>query len=327
VPAVVRYAHARGADLDVSRFALPADVADHDEAEVTATAAGELLEAVSEALGEPYLALRLIDELRFRRYGPAELVARASATVGEALARMARYAPLVLPRLEWTLVEGAAQSAWHQRVVGHPRGIGRVAHEYGLAYVLAQCRRESGLPTVPVRVWFAHARPRDLGPLHRFFGTRDLDFGAEDSGFVVLRDALDAKLAAGDPRLLVTMEEIADAALRSHPRAQRFADLVAARIETLLLGDASMDAVARALHMSARTLQRRLDAEGTGYSEVQDGVREKLARAWTSDATQTLGDIAYRLGFSDLATFSRAFKRWTGMPPGTWRKNVSRGGR
>jgi AraC-like DNA-binding protein len=82
-----------------------------------------------------------------------------------------------------------------------------------------------------------------------------------------------------------------------------------------------MDAVAAALHMSPRTLQRRLEQSGTRYSEVLDDVREAQARAWLSDRTLSLGEIGYRLGFSDLATFSRAFKRWTGKPPGTWRRD------
>ncbi len=72
--------------------------------------------------------------------------------------------------------------------------------------------------------------------------------------------------------------------------------------------------------MSARTLQRRLEEEGTRFSEVLDRVRLEAARAALSDPDTTLTDVAYRLGFGDLATFSRAFKRWTGKPPGQWRR-------
>jgi AraC-like DNA-binding protein len=86
------------------------------------------------------------------------------------------------------------------------------------------------------------------------------------------------------------------------------------------LPDASIEAVARALHMSARTLQRRLEDEGARFSEIVDGAREEAARAAIVDASRSLAEIAHALGFADLATFSRAFKRWTGKPPGVWRR-------
>jgi AraC-like DNA-binding protein len=107
--------------------------------------------------------------------------------------------------------------------------------------------------------------------------------------------------------------------VRALPRASDIATSVAARVESLLPGDAAIDAVARAMHMSPRTLQRKLDAEGASFSEVVDEVRQRLARRWLVDERRTLADVAFALGFSDLATFSRAFKRWTGKPPGAWR--------
>jgi AraC-like DNA-binding protein len=82
----------------------------------------------------------------------------------------------------------------------------------------------------------------------------------------------------------------------------------------------SIDHVASSMHMSARTLQRRLEDEGTRFGEVLEEVRARLARTWLRDPSLGLSEIAARLGFADLATFSRAFKRWTGMPPGQWRR-------
>ncbi len=76
--------------------------------------------------------------------------------------------------------------------------------------------------------------------------------------------------------------------------------------------------------MSTRTLQRRLDDEGTRFSDVLDTVRERLARSLLLDPSLTLAEVAYRTGFSDLATFSRAFKRWSGLPPGAFRRRAPR---
>jgi AraC-like DNA-binding protein len=323
-PALLRLVHARGADAAVlaRSVGLAPSIAADDEATLTPAALDDLLEAASELLGEPFLALSLPDELPLRRYGLAELSARATATLREALHRLARYAPLVHPRLSSVLEEAGDLATWRQSTPGSPRGSDRHAHEYGLAYALSHARRESGAESTPLRAWLAFARPRDIAPLHRFFGTRELSFGHEDSGLVLGRAALDLPMRGHDTRLLVTASELADAALRDQPRRRALAAAVSARLDALL-PEADMETVARGLHMSARTLQRRLEDEGTRFSEVLDGVREQRARRLVDDRGLSLGEVGYRLGFADLASFSRAFKRWTGQPPGTWRRRAA----
>jgi AraC-like DNA-binding protein len=322
VPALVRLVRERdaeGAALLALRLGIePAEV-DADEVAVAPETLEEALEAAADALSEPNLALRLPADLRLRRYGLAELAARSATTVREGLSRMARYAPLVHPAIACALEETPAEAIWRQRTPSRPRGIGRHAHEYALAYVLTCMRRDSGAPLALTRAWFAHPRPRDLGPLHRFFATQAIDFGCEDSGFALAAGELDLALATADPRLLVTADELADAAVRSLPRSTDLAGAVGLRVEALLPGEADIEAVATAMHMSVRTLQRKLDAEGASFSEIVDEVRHRLACRWLADDRRTLSDVAFSLGFSDLATFSRAFKRWTGKPPGAWR--------
>ena len=323
-PALLRLVQARGADaaLLARSVGLAPSIADDDEATLTPAALDDLLEAASEILGEPFLALRLPDELPLRRYGLAELSARATATLREALHRLARYAPLVHPRLTSALDETGDVATWRQSTHGSQRSSDRHAHEYGLSYVLSHARRESGVEVTPLRAWLAYARPRDIAPLHRFFGTRDLSFGHEDSGLVLARAALDLPMRGHDTRLLLTASELADAALRDQPRRRALAAAVSARVDAHL-PQADMETIARGLHMSARTLQRRLEDEGTRFSEVLDGVREQRARRLVEDRALTLGEVGYRLGFADLASFSRAFKRWTGQPPGTWRRRAT----
>jgi AraC-like DNA-binding protein len=322
VPALFRFVRARGVDPTplAARFGFAADIESRDEAAIGATAAGELLGTIAESFGEPHLALHLPQELPHKRYGHAELAARASPTVRGALTVLARYGSLIFPQLDCALEEKDDVASWSTRIRGQPRGVGRQAHEYVLSYVIDQIRRETDVPIAPKSVWFVHARPPDLTALHRYFGTRDVSFGAENSGFSLDRAVLDLPLRAGDDRLLVTAEELADAALRAQPRIGQLSTVVATRVRALLPGDVSIDVIAKALHMSARTLQRRLDEEGVRFSELVDNAREAEARAAIEDHSLSLAEISYRLGFADLATFSRAFKRWTGQPPGAWRR-------
>jgi AraC-like DNA-binding protein len=88
--------------------------------------------------------------------------------------------------------------------------------------------------------------------------------------------------------------------------------------EVLPNGPPDAAEIARRMHMSRRTLQRRLSEEGTGFQELVDRVRADLARGYMRDPRIKLADVAYRLGFSDVSTFSRSFKRWTGESPGRY---------
>ena len=89
--------------------------------------------------------------------------------------------------------------------------------------------------------------------------------------------------------------------------------------EPVLLGKGIAHAAGR-LNLHPRTLQRRLAEEQVGYAEIQDAVRVVLARRWLQDHTLDVETISDRLGFSDRRSFTRAFVRWTGLTPSSFRR-------
>jgi len=286
--------------------------APHDEVLLSPSAIEETLEELAFARGEPELGLLLPERLVFPRYGYGELAARSSSDVRSALFRLARYAPLAVPGAQGEVVG----DAFHLRHVWRARRPSRVLHEFGLAHALHTLRVASGQRIRPVRVWFVHARPRDLGPLHVFFGTEDLEFGREDDGFTLSGLDLSLALVGADPRLAATMDDLAGAVV-SAKAPLSYATRVA---QAIALPDTTLESVGRALHASPRTVQRWLEAEGTSFSEVLDGARAALARTLLREGDLPLAEVAARVGFSDVAPFTRAFRRWTGTPPGMFRR-------
>ncbi len=105
------------------------------------------------------------------------------------------------------------------------------------------------------------------------------------------------------------------AAKRMTPRPSPFRTEVEKRLEPLLAsGEVGIERLARDLGYSRQTLYRRLKAEQITYEQLLDGLRRRLALRFMREGL-SVKDAAYRLGFSDPAAFSRAFKRWTGTSP------------
>ncbi len=299
---------------------LPTEVG--DDTPVTPKMLGALFEALALALDEEHLGLLLPDALKFTRYGLPEPEARSSPTLREALQRLSCYAPLLADSVALSFEETDGLARFSQQVPGHPRGVSRHLNEFAMAMGVHECRARTGRPMTVREVCFVHLRPRgSLEVLSAYFGTRALHFGHLQNTLVFDAAALDAPQLTSDPRLLQTAEALAEDALRRRTSSGTGFRAVVERSvrEHLERSEFSIRTVALGLRMSPRTLQRRLEDEGTGFAEVLDGVRESLARELVSRPGPSLSEIAFQLGFAEFATFSRAFKRWTGSPSGAFR--------
>lgn len=90
--------------------------------------------------------------------------------------------------------------------------------------------------------------------------------------------------------------------------------------ELLAAGEANADAACRVLLLSRRTLQRRLKAEKTSFQKVLREVRAELAINYLSDARLKALEVAMLLGYSNISSFTTAFKSWYDMPPAAYRQ-------
>jgi len=89
--------------------------------------------------------------------------------------------------------------------------------------------------------------------------------------------------------------------------------------ENVNLQHTSIESVAQELHMTSRTLRRKLQDEGSGFQSLKDQVRTDLAIHLLGEGTMPMAEVAQRIGFTEAAAFSRAFKQWTGMAPAKYR--------
>lgn len=106
-------------------------------------------------------------------------------------------------------------------------------------------------------------------------------------------------------------------------RTAGMADRVrSALLEALPAGEVSMQAVSRQLAVSTRTLQRRLQDEGTTFQGTLDALRDSLAHHYLRNTEMASAEISFLLGFEDPNSFARAFQAWTGKTPQTVRTEM-----
>lgn len=308
-----------------SRFGLaPDDLMDPD-ARIPASTGVAMWDEVPRIVGDDLFGLRLAR--RASEAGTLPIVGyivQTSPTLGEGLSRALRYQRLVQTLNPASLrVDGAVVRL---EVAVRPPYVQRLRHavDFAFAFVVSFVARLTGRPLVPRRARFAYSAPSTDREHRQLFGS-DLRFGAPRTELVMDASELRRPVPTADPQLRRLIEHHADALLSRLPARDSVADRVrAAVLDGLPRGAAGLDAVARTMRTSRRTLQRMLAADGTSHAVLVDEVRKQLALRQVADGSLSLAEVAFFLGFADQTTFHRAFVRWTGRSPGAYRKLEAR---
>jgi AraC-like DNA-binding protein len=329
---ILVYVDERGGDAAklARRFALGDEAMRAPEVVLPLRTLQAFFEAAEVASRDPFLGLNVGVREPDGRWAAVEYGAKSAPDLRGALELLARYISLFNEHVVVTFEEDGGHGTISQAIQGRPLCIGRHGNEFFVASVLTRARRALGKRLVPQRVFFAHPRPADISALVELFGTSSLSFGAERNGFSVGRPDLDTPLATRDPALRALVEAYAEGELerRGRPAGGGVIAQVRHRVRVALpTGTPALAQIAKELKMSARSLQRRLGEHDTSFQAVVQGAREDLARTWVASGDRPLGEVAYALGYTELAPFVRAFRRWNGDTPAAFRARVLKAGK
>lgn len=169
----------------------------------------------------------------------------------------------------------------------------------------------------PHEVRFAQVAPTDVTPYRRFFQA-PVVFNAGESSIVFASHWLDRPPPGADPILNMMMKERIDD-VDSGTEHDLIAYLHRTLPSMILAGDAALNSVAPRVGLGARSLNRRLAAQGTSLRHLIEQARHTLARQLLQDTLLAASEIGERLGYANASAFTRAFKRWTGQGPAEWR--------
>ncbi|MFN6568942.1 AraC family transcriptional regulator [Dendronalium sp. ChiSLP03b] len=195
----------------------------------------------------------------------------------------------------------------------------RYAVDSTFASLMKATQTLTGNVLYPHAVWFQYPRPADTAEHDRIFGT-GLHFSMPTNRIIFDANCLKWQVLSANASLLSVFEQHAEAMLDAMNRQDDYTRQVVQAIAQNLKGELpSIEAIARSLAISVRQLQRELQAEGTSYQQLLDDTRKELALRHLKNPNTPIHDVAFLLGFSEPSAFHRAFKRWTGQTPRTYR--------
>lgn len=280
------------------------------------------LHSSARALGDPRLGLVLGAAGEPVRLGDAGIaLTSGGSTLAACLRAHIASMPAMQTHVVMKLVREEADAVLHHRLIGDSgEGLG-ILYEGAAAFTVHALRGLLGASWSPALVVFPHECRSRRGDYEQFFNA-PVRFGDQGDAHIRFEAALlDRPLAPAGPRrttgsAIVRQETVSRGDIGD---GELHAALVRMIEATLPHAAASLPRAARTLGLSPRTLQRRLGACGLTFDALLTDIRRDLATRRLREGAASITEIAMGLGYSDAAHFIRAFRRWEGLPPSTWR--------
>ncbi len=275
-----------------------------------------LLHQAEAATGDRLIGLHLGEEAMPR--GLLAFLAMSQPTVEAALGTIARFAAHVSDLLRIRLTRHGAYGVVAVDWPPGDREWSRHAIDFSLAQFVACVRGMANPPVALAEVRLVHGSGGMAAHYERAFGT-PVRFGQPSDAVVLPWREVQRPCLLASARVAKRLQEAIEQELSALRTPRQSADDA---IRALMRQGQSptRQAVARRLHTSVRSLQRRLIRTGTTFKALVERIRRDACMELLGDPALSLDEIASRLGFSDAAAFGKAFKRWTGAAPGAYRR-------
>ncbi|HUU71381.1 MAG TPA: AraC family transcriptional regulator [Burkholderiales bacterium] len=288
------------------------------EARIPARTWDSLTRDAADRISDPAFALNSARCWHPSNLGALGYAWLSSSTLRTGLGRLVRY---------WRLL-GEASSA---RLADSPAGLtltltrktpdpetAAVLVDFSMSLLVDMCRMNAGSSLRPASIQLRRARPKHGEVYRRHFGCA-VHFNAGEDSFTLSTKDVDRPLSTSNRQIAATLDQILADRLGHLDKRDVVARCQAGLFEQLVSGEVSEDAMAQQLHMSRRTLQRKLADADLTFQKLVDDTRRDLATRHLDDPRHSITDVTFLLGFSQQSAFTRAFKRWTGMSPSEYR--------
>jgi AraC-like DNA-binding protein len=243
----------------------------------------------------------------------------SSSTLGNAIEKILKYQRLISDGGEFTLIPQEDNTS----LVYTPTASNFSYHQIDAVLVatLSFARWLLGREITPLKLTFTHDDKGGLIQYRSFFGC-DVEFNEAQNSILFTSHLLQETLPGFNKGLATVHEQMADSQLQ-HLIAPDIITRVQECFPLMSHDSINRDNIAAQLAMSGRSLQRKLQEQGSSFQKLHDDYRHQHSLQLLANTHLSLMDIALQLGFSESSTFYRAFKRWQGLTPGEYRQQRS----
>lgn len=243
------------------------------------------------------------------------------STLREALDALIRYQRLLHDANDVRLEEAAGGRVCLSQTLRIPGRPPDHLSDFIAAQWMLRAGRLSGAEPRVARVELTRPLPDDVSAHRRIFPAA-IAFGAERNAVWIEAEYLQMPITRADPSLSAVLRRHADDLLAALPPSNSLATALHRHLLGALdSGPPDVQRAAAAIGVSTRTLQRKLEEEGTSFKAVLDDARRTLAVSYLRDGSRTVSEVAFLVGFSEVSAFSRAFRRWTGQSAVSYRRS------
>ena len=269
------------------------------------------------------LPLRIGAAMRIDEYGAFGLAWKSAPNLLGSFVRSERYGR-VLGTAETYRLERTGDGALFSLEKDGDGSAGMVlSNEASMAAVATLIKEVSAAPIAPLEILFKHSARGDPAVYAAHFGC-PVRFETEYDGVLIDEHSLNAPNRVGDATIAQFFDRHLEQELAKFVEDESLEKQVRSAIAQVLSeGVPTVSFIANKLAMSARTLQRRLGEQGHSFQNLVDRARQELAQQLLKDTDYSLAEIAFLTGFAEQSGFTRAFKRWEGQTPRSYRLSMS----
>ena len=283
---------------------LPPHFLEQDKIHATTAQLFALWKAIGEVSGDPGIGLQLGAEPRFERFDPPQIAAACSRNFRDALDRIARYKLLTCPE-EIRLQSHREETTVVFAFVNDEHAEPDVLVDVCLSWTLAIGQRGTDGQIHPVRLELIR-KPRNKKLLEAHYGC-PIRFGARRNAIVFRTADLDRPFITHNKDLLRVLDQQVDIELQARQMAQDVGEQVRQALRHSIAGGRpNREEVAKHLHLSLRTLQRRLREAGVTFQQLVQDTRAALARQYLTDRALEMSEVAFLVGYSRPLASSKA---------------------
>jgi AraC-like DNA-binding protein len=290
----------QGFELDRSVFAKP-------EGFIPCSVFAGILREAARSTADDCFGLHFAERFNPKNLGPLVYVALNSPTIGAGIQNVGRYLHVYDSSAEWFFTVEADRGYIRFVMTGLGTEPPRQSNERRMTIIVNTLRMMVGSQWAPLEVQFSHEAPEHTSEHHRIFRAPVL-FGCETNALVIERNFAEREVPAADRQLYLIIRQYLDQVLSEIPQEDSlFAAIRKAIAEAMRDGSPELARVAKKLAIGPRTLQRRLREYGFDFKKLVEDTRQRFAVAYLKDRKNSLTEIAFLLGYSELSAFNRAF--------------------